>query len=169
MLPGPSAGVDVPGWQERRQPSGWFDVRTPLRLFRLVGYRFHQPVVVGTQQHGVGQAGLATSPPRPDVVRLAGRGRGCAVGKGAALVPLGERGTQPCGHQPVASTHIQGLTLPTQDDGDQVGVAGEPSGFGGCELFVVASVQQPDASEPVAEALPLERDMHVRASQTVAG
>ena len=129
MLPRFPRGVDVSGWGEPGPARIRVQRYLPLRVFGVFGVWFDEAVAPGTQQDPVAQFRFPALMPRNDVMALARRGGCVAVGERAALIPSDKCGPQPLGEQPMWLAHVKDLRLAAQDDGDDVGVAGESAGL----------------------------------------
>ena len=86
-------------------------------------------VVEGAEQLGVGEAGPAASGPGDDVVGFAERCGHRAADLGAAAVAEVEGLADGVGDQPSGAADVEDLAVGAEDDGDDPGLAGEPSAW----------------------------------------
>jgi hypothetical protein len=124
VLSGLLAGVDV-GWRD--EPGGpVFEVDFPL-------FFVDQMVVVGAEEDAVVGAGGSAAGPVGDVVGFApGCGHG-AVGEGAALVS-GVEGFADVGREDAGgAADVEDASFGAEEDGDDVGVAGDFADGGGSD------------------------------------
>ena len=84
-------------------------------------------VVVAAEEDGVGQAGGAAVGPVVDVVGVAPARWSVAAGERAAAVAEDEGASERPGDEAALSPDVEDLAGAAEDDGQQGGVAGEPT------------------------------------------
>ena len=108
-----------------RLPRDLIDVETPPVAARLVAIWLHQLVVMRAQQRQVVERRHPTSPPRPNMVRLARRVGLVATREDAATVAKTQRAPDSRRDQPLGATHVQHLRFRPEHHRQHVGVASE--------------------------------------------
>nr|WP_229117927.1 hypothetical protein [Enemella evansiae] len=126
MAAGPAVSVQCPWWQELRKPITRIEADLPpVLVVQSLPRWFDQSVMVWAEQHAVVQTRRSVQPPGPDVVRLAAAGGLVAAREDAATVAGDQRGAEFAFEEPVRLADIQGDAEAVEDDGDDLGVAGQ--------------------------------------------